>query len=46
MSKVRVLGPHDNKDRAPTLMFLVEGNEPDEMREEDRRGKSCSLEWS
>ena len=31
MSKVRVLGPHDNKDRAPTLMFLVEGNEPDEI---------------
>ena len=30
MPKVRVLGPHDNKDRAPTLMFLVDGNEPEE----------------
>ena len=30
MPKVRVLGPHDNEDRAPTLMFLVDGNEPEE----------------
>ena len=32
--KVRVLGPQDNKDRAPTLMFLVEGKEPEEIAQE------------
>ena len=32
--KVRVLGPQDNTDRAPTLMFLIDGKEPEEIAKE------------
>jgi len=39
MPKVRVLGPHDNKDRAPTLMFLVDGKEPEEIAQKVAEAK-------
>jgi cysteine desulfurase family protein (TIGR01976 family) len=39
MPKVRVLGPQDNKDRAPTLMFLVEGKEPEEVAQKVAEAK-------
>ena len=32
--KVRVLGPQDNTDRAPTVMFLIDGKEPEEIAKE------------
>lgn len=31
MPNVRVLGPHDTADRAPTLAFLVDGHTPNEV---------------
>ncbi len=31
MPNVRVLGPHDTTDRAPTLAFLVDGHTPNEV---------------
>jgi cysteine desulfurase family protein (TIGR01976 family) len=31
MPNVRVLGPHDTADRAPTLAFLVDGHSPNEV---------------
>ena len=39
LPKVRVLGPHDNIDRAPTLMFLVDGKEPEEIAQEIAKSK-------
>jgi selenocysteine lyase/cysteine desulfurase len=31
MPNVRVLGPHDSAQRAPTLAFLVDGHSPNEV---------------